>query len=175
MIASRVRGGTLVIAALLFIAFAALAHHFRPIARPRPLQSGEPIGRLSFTTLDGSTVALAPRAGHALLVNVFATWCPPCRSETPALADVAPRLERAGVDVVGVDQAESSSQVERFADEYGLRYPLYIDGTNATKATLDARVIPTTVLIDRHGVVRAIHVGPLDSSEFLALTASVNR
>jgi cytochrome c biogenesis protein CcmG, thiol:disulfide interchange protein DsbE len=175
MIASRVRGGTLVIAALLFIALAALAHHFRPIARPHPIASGEPLGQLSFTKLDGTTVALAPRAGHALLVNVFATWCPPCQSETPALADVAPRLQRAGIDVVGIDQAESSSQVERFADQYGLRYPLYIDGSNATKASLDARIIPTTVLVDRRGIVRAIHVGPLDSSEFLALTASVTR
>jgi thiol-disulfide isomerase/thioredoxin len=175
MIASRVRGGALVIAALLFIALAALAHHFRPIARPQPLQSGEAIGRLSFTRLDGSSVALEPRVGHALLVNVFATWCPPCRSETPALADAAPRLERAGVDVVGIDQAESSSQVERFADEYGLRYPLYIDDTNATKVSLDARIIPTTVLVDRQGVVRVIHVGPLDASEFLALTASAIR
>lgn len=175
MIASRVRGGTLVIAVLLFIALAALAHHFRPIARPRLLQSGEPIGRLSFTKLDGSTVALAPRAGRALLVNVFATWCPPCQLETSALAVIAPHLERSGIDVVGVDQAESTTQVERFANQYGLRYPLYIDDTNATKASLDARIIPTTVLIDRNGVVRAIHVGPLDTSEFLALTASVTR
>jgi thiol-disulfide isomerase/thioredoxin len=172
MIASRVRDGALIIAALVV---AAAAYHFRPAAKPHLIQAGKPLGRLSFTTLDGSAIALAPQPGRTLLVNVFATWCPPCRSETPALADAAPRLKRAGIDVVGIDQSESGPQVQRFAQEFDLHYPLYIDDNDSTKYSLGARIIPTTVIVDSHGVVRFVHVGPLDMSEFLSLAAGASK
>ncbi|MGC1381248.1 MAG: TlpA disulfide reductase family protein [Candidatus Baltobacteraceae bacterium] len=166
MIAGRVRLAGLFVAVLLFVA---LAHHARPLARAQPVRPGVPLARLSFTRLDGSPAWLAPRTGHPLVVNVFATWCPPCRDEMPALARAAPRLARAGIDVVGIDQAESSPQVERFAREYGLDYPLYIDDGDANKYALGARVIPTTLYVDAAGIVRIVHVGPLAAPEFLAL------
>jgi thiol-disulfide isomerase/thioredoxin len=179
MNASRGRGAAL-IAALLVLA-AALSPPARPFVReaayrlgllspPRPLERGKPLSGISVMALDGSYVVLRPRSGHATLINVFATWCPPCQQETPLLVNLAPSLRQAGVDVIGVDQAESVSQVERFTSAYGVPYPVYVDTNRTTTITLDARVIPTTLLIDRRDVVRFVYVGPLDSSELLAMS-----
>jgi peroxiredoxin len=171
MIASRLRDGVLILAVLLLIA---LAHHlFRP--HLRPVHAGEALGSFEVTRLDGSAAALAPRAGHPLLLVVFATWCPSCRSELPALRAIVPQLIRGGVDVVGVDQAESTSEVQRFAQAYALPYPVYVDGSGATKQYLGARIIPTTVATDRNGIVRILHSGPLDRPELLSLAQSVSR
>jgi cytochrome c biogenesis protein CcmG, thiol:disulfide interchange protein DsbE len=179
MNASRGRGAAL-IAALLVLA-AALSPPARPFVRqaayrlgllrdPQPLERGRPLNGFSVVTLDGSSVVLHPRPGHAMLINVFATWCPPCQAETPLLVSLAPALQRAGVDVVGVDQAESLPQVERFTSAYGVPYPVYVDQNQTTKITLDARVIPTTLLVDRRDIVRFVYIGPLDSSEMLAMS-----
>ncbi len=169
-----------VVAALLVL-LAALSPPGRPFLRQaayrlglrsmaKPPEPGKPLDSLSLLALDGSTVLVRPRTGHAMLINVFATWCPPCQLETPMLVGLAPTLLRSGVDIVGVDQAESPPQVERFASTYAVPYPLYIDENSVTTIALDARVIPTTLLVDRHDIVRYIHVGPIDSAELLAMT-----
>jgi cytochrome c biogenesis protein CcmG, thiol:disulfide interchange protein DsbE len=179
MNASRGRGAALI--AALFLVAAALSPPARPFVReaayhlgllssPPPLERGKPLGGISVLTLDGSSFVLHPRAGHAMLINVFATWCPPCQEETPLLVSLAPSLRRAGVDVVGVDQAESPGKVEQFAATYRLPYPVYIDQNHTTSITLDARVIPTTLVVDRRDVVRFVHVGPLDTSQLLAMS-----
>ena len=100
-----------------------------------------------------------PASGTALY-NVFATWCGPCREETPMLAAASRRLIAHGVHVVGIDQGESPAAVRAFAYRFGLSYPILIDDDNSTNALLGARVIPETVLV-RNGVVSEIYVGPL--------------
>jgi cytochrome c biogenesis protein CcmG/thiol:disulfide interchange protein DsbE len=166
MKARRVRDGAFVIAALVVVLFAA---YYREATRGRAVHEGQPFGRLNVTALDGVPVAIVPVARRALVVNVFATWCPPCRSETPGLVRAVSRLQRAGIDVVGVDQAEAAPQVRRFARQYGLQFPLYLDAGASTRWLLGARVIPTTVLVDRDGIVRFVHAGPLAASEFRSL------
>lgn len=136
---------------------------------PQVPEPGKPLDRLSLVALDGSTVSIRPRTGHALLINVFATWCPPCQQETPMLVSLAPTLRRAGIDMVGVDQAESLPQVARFVSMFSVPYPIYVDENDSTTVTLDARVIPTTLLVDRYDIVRSVHVGPLDEPGLLAI------
>ncbi|HVA33043.1 MAG TPA: TlpA disulfide reductase family protein [Candidatus Baltobacteraceae bacterium] len=131
---------------------------------------GQPLRPLHLTTLAGARTVLVPAPGRALLVNVFATWCPSCREETPLLARLAPRLAKAGIQVVGIDQDESPQATARFVREFGLSYPIYLDQGRSTAIELDARVIPTTVLVDRRHVVRSVFVGPLDTADVLSLT-----
>jgi peroxiredoxin len=179
--ASRGRSRALIAGLLVFAAILAVAPGTRSLLRTfayrtgllqksRPLAVGQSLGRLSLTALDGSAVTLSVRPGHASVINVFTTWCPPCRDEAPMLASQTPRLARAGIDVLGVDQAENPDAVQTFARAYDLRYPLYIDGDRTTTTSLDARVIPTTVFVDANDVVRAIHVGPLAKSDLFAMT-----
>jgi len=104
-----------------------------------------------------------------MLINVFTSWCPSCNEEMPALSHAAPALARDGIDVVGIDQAESSEQVQRFVQAYDVHYPVYIDADSSTRKLLGARIIPTTLFVDRRGIVRLVHVGPLDVASFLTL------
>jgi thiol-disulfide isomerase/thioredoxin len=154
------------------LAFRAL-RHFRLIAivTPSPPLPGDalPLGQPSLSPLGDGPAMLARRPGHPLLIDVFATWCPPCRDELAALALIAPRLERSGVDVAGIDQAESPVQVEAAVRAYGIRYPVYIDPGDDSSWVSTARVIPTTILLDGRGVVRFVHAGPLTGQQILAI------
>jgi peroxiredoxin len=179
MNATRRREAALVAASLLLVAFA-ISPAGRPLVRqvvyglglrerPHAIREGERLPPLALTTLDGSSTQLVVHPGHRLLINVFATWCTPCQEETPALSGAARAIERSGTQIVGIDQAESGESVKRFAAAYGLHYPLFIDPAGTAQARLGARVIPTTLVVDAQGVVRFIHVGPLDASDFEAL------
>jgi len=181
MSANRRRSGALVGALLVFAAVLASVPQTRALLRSvayrtgllqkhAPLAAGQSLGRVDVVALDGSNVALAIRPGHAAVINVFTTWCSPCRQEMPALARNAPRLEQSGIDVIGVDQAESISAVRHFSREYGVQYPLYIDGDRTTATSLNARVIPTTIFVDANGIVKLIHVGPVDDADLVALS-----
>jgi peroxiredoxin len=180
MNATRKREAALVAASLFLVAALALSPAGRPLVRrivyglglrtpPHAVREGERLPPLALTTLNGTSAQLTAQPGRRLLINVFATWCTPCQEETPALSSAAPVLERSGTEVVGIDQAESGTSVKRFAAAYSLHYPLYVDPAGAAQALLGARVIPTTLLVDPNGVVRFIHVGPLDASDFVAL------
>jgi thiol-disulfide isomerase/thioredoxin len=180
MNASRARGGALVAALLVLVALLAsptlrsvvrhAAYHLGVLSPPRPVAAGQPLGAVVVTSLDGSQQRLQPRPGRRLLINVFATWCIPCQEEAPFFASAAERLAHEGIDVVGVDQAEPPQSVARFMTAYRLTYPAFIDSSGSSALSLDARVIPTTLLIGRDNVVKSIHVGPIDESELLAMT-----
>ena len=183
MTASRIRRGALLALLLLFVGAIAIvpggralvrraAVHFHLISPDPPLGPGRPLTGLSLENLDGADVAFPGAPGRALVINVFTSWCPSCNVEMPALSKAAPALAREGIDVVGVDQAESGWKVRQFLQTYGISYPVYIDAANDSRYSLGARVIPTTLFVDKRHVVRVVHVGPLDVASFLAMARS---
>lgn len=107
-------------------------------------------------------------SGRPAVINVFASWCTPCREETPGFAASAAKLRARGIDVVGIDQEESTQAVARFKQEFALPYPVYIDTTGVTHDLLGARVIPTTIFVNRAGVIVWEHAGPLSAAQLLA-------
>lgn len=154
------------LAAVFVLAFGIrVIHHF---SAPHALQPGDRLVPLALTSLEGSPVTVTP-SGKAEFINVFATWCSPCRMETPDIVHLAKVLSARGVQFVGIDQQESGAQVQRFRDEFGVRYPVYIDETNLTHVVLGARMIPETVFVDADGVIRWMHEGPLDAADVEAI------
>lgn len=109
--------------------------------------------------LDGRTVRLDDFAGQVVVVNVWATWCPPCVVETPGFVDLA--SEFAGdVQFLGVSVDEDPGAVAPFAARYGVTYPLLLAAT-VRGQRIEAPVLPTTLVIDRAGRVRMRHEGLL--------------
>lgn len=162
---TQARRAVAVGAALAALAFGAsgLAHHLHR----HQLKAGDRLVPFAVQSLAGSGVTLAP-TGHAQIINIFATWCPPCREETPAFAALAGQLKSRGIEVIGIDQQESAAQVGRFAQNFGLPYPVYIDSGTVTHDLLGARVIPTTIIINSSGVIVWEHAGPLTPHDLLA-------
>lgn len=159
------------IAGAALAALAVLASRL-PVFHAHLLHPGDRLTAIRVQSLAGQAITLAPR-GRPRVINVFATWCPPCRAEMPALRAFAARLRERGIETVGIDQEEDAARVSVFARDYRIRYPLFIDTTNVTHDLLGARVIPTTIFVDANGIIRWEHSGPLDSSGFDALAARV--
>lgn len=141
--------------------------HPQPTAR-----IGMALPALPLEGLDGSAVRLATERGRITFVNVFATWCPPCRAETPDLAAFARAASRKGIDVVGIDQQETPAAVDTFRQSFHTDYPMLIDPGWETKDALGARVIPRTIVVDGQGIVRAIVSGPMTRAQMDQLAAA---
>jgi len=132
---------------------------------------GKPLPDLTLETMDGSSERLQPAHGRVTFVNVFATWCPPCKAETPDLVSFAAAWASRGVEVIGIDQQETPAQVAAFRARYRIGYPVLIDTGRATKDLLGARVIPRTIVVDGSGVVRTVFSGPMTRAQMDDLAA----
>lgn len=150
--------------AALFLGGTSLAQHLHH----HQLKAGDRLVPFGVRSLDGAGVTLRP-SGRAQIINVFATWCPPCRAEAPAFAALAAHLKTKGVDVVGIDQQEGAAQVSRFMQDFRVGYPVYIDSGSVTHDLLGARVIPTTIYVDESGIIRWEHSGPLSADDLTQL------
>jgi cytochrome c biogenesis protein CcmG, thiol:disulfide interchange protein DsbE len=122
---------------------------------------GEQAPVYSSRTLAGDSITLAQMQGRVVLLNLWATWCFPCREEIPELQALHERYGEAGLDVVGVsiDSRGMQSAIREFADEFGVTYAVWHDPDNRISQTFLAYGVPTTFLIDRAGVIRWRHMG----------------
>ncbi|HZW53955.1 MAG TPA: redoxin family protein [Candidatus Elarobacter sp.] len=123
-------------------------------------QVGSAAPDFHLTTLGGKRVSLADYRGKTLVLNEWATWCPPCREETPDLIAAAKKLGGKG-DVVflGVDSTEAAPIVRAFIAAKSLPYANAIDGDKSFSKAYDVRAFPTTFVISPDGVLRARYVG----------------
>jgi cytochrome c biogenesis protein CcmG, thiol:disulfide interchange protein DsbE len=157
-----------------------------PVARaatPTPAQpasarvttAGSAPGQLapdfSLDDINGQRVKLSDLRGHPVIVNFWATWCPPCRQEAPAIQAAYQRYRDQGVILLGVNLREDAQTIQQFAKEFGLTYPLLLDRDGAVSDRYQVRGIPTTVFVDADGVVRARHVGPLTEDKLVEYLA----
>jgi peroxiredoxin len=115
--------------------------------------------------LDGQKVSLRDFRGKSVLLNLWATWCGPCRSEMPFLQEVSedPEWAKRGLTVLAVNLGESAAAVRQFMDENSLSFTVLLDTENEVGARYSARYIPTTYFIDKDGIIRNINVGAFPS------------
>ena len=112
--------------------------------------------------IHGQPVALSEWQDNSrpLVVNIWATWCPPCRREMPALAQA--RRDHPGVDFLLINQAEDSAVITEFlTSEQLLDEPVLVDAHNALSDALNVRVLPTTLFFDENGRLSGQHVGEI--------------
>jgi peroxiredoxin len=121
---------------------------------------------LTLQTLDGETVTLSELRGQAVLINFWASWCPPCRNEMPAIQQVYEEYRDEGFSVLAVNSQEQETRVAAFAESLGLTFPILIDRDGAVFDAYQVAALPTTFFVDRAGVIRGVTTGGFLSRPF---------
>ena len=146
-----------------------------PFFVTQPVRPAGPMGMSGqaapvFDLLDdtGTPVSLARYRGKIVVMNLWATWCPPCRAEMPDLQRLVEAYGSRGVEVVGVNQGESAAQARLFAQSLRIRFPIWIDDRQQYGRIYAALGLPTTVIVGRDGIVARGFDGPLSFDQMRA-------
>jgi peroxiredoxin len=122
-----------------------------------------PAPDFTLPTLTGADFTLSKQLGKVVVMNVWASWCAPCRAEAPALQDVWKKSDQKKVQFVGLDTRDSDTAAQNFVDRYGISYPQAIDPEARVQLlfrdTLPAQAIPSTLIVDAKGNVAARILG----------------
>ena len=121
---------------------------------------------LTLQTLDGETITLSDLHGQAVLINFWASWCPPCRNEMPAIQQVYEEYRDEGFIVLAVNSQEQDARVAAFAEPLGLTFPILIDRDGSVFDDYQVAALPTTFFVDRAGVIRGVTTGGFLSRAF---------
>ena len=131
---------------------------------PRP---GSPAPAYEAVDLQGNMVSLESMRGEVVLLNIWATWCGPCRQETPYLQELFEEHEAEGFRIVGasMDTGNAADQVEMFTEEYGVTYTVLLDPQMCGMDSYNVLGLPATFLIDREGIMTWMKYGPLNETD----------
>lgn len=130
---------------------------------PAKPQEGFRAPDFALLNLAGQEVSLGDFRGQLVLINFWATWCPPCRAELPAIQ--AQYQNSDDLVVLGVNFQEKSSDVKPFVEAEGLTFPILLDESGGVALMYRARGLPTSFLVDAEGIVTAVHIGPMTDSQ----------
>lgn len=143
-----------------------------PTSRPAAPAIGYPAPDFVLETLGTEEFKLSAQRGTPVVLNFWATWCPPCRAELPELSSASERY--AGqIAVIGVNQAESAATVAKAATELGLTFPIPLDHRGDVSQVYGVRSLPITFFIDRDGIIRQIQNGPLTEATLAQLLQTI--
>ncbi len=112
-------------------------------------------------TLEGDSITLSDLRGKAVLVNLWATWCPPCRAEMPAIQRLHEEYKDQGFIVLAVNATNQDdlSKIPSFTGEYGLTFPILLDTTGEVSRQYQLRSLPSSYFIRRDGIIQEVVIG----------------
>lgn len=129
-------------------------------AGPAP-QKGFRAPDFTLQTIDGETYTLSDLQGSAVLVNMWATWCPPCKAEMPAMQKVYEEYKDQGLVVLAVNSTfqDTQSNIAPFIEEYSLTFPILLDTTSQVTRAYRVRSLPSSYFINRQGIITEVVIG----------------
>lgn len=112
-------------------------------------------------TPEGESIGLSDLRGQPVLINLWTSWCPPCRAEMPALQRVYDAYQDQGFVVLAVNATNQDSRQEAldFAQELGLTFPILLDTTGKVSGSYQLRSLPTSFFVDSQGVIQEVVIG----------------
>jgi len=122
-----------------------------------------PAPELTLADVQGQTVSLADYRGQWVLVNNWATWCPPCRAEMPELNAFYEAHKDEGFVLIGISSGDTQVQIEEFVREFGLSFPMWQDPTSASLRAFRMEYLPSSFVIDPSGTVRLAWTGAINT------------
>jgi thiol-disulfide isomerase/thioredoxin len=124
-----------------------------------PAEVNFPAPELNLVDLSGKQVSLNDYRGNVVLVNLWATWCPPCREEMPTLQKFYEKYREDGFVLIAIDQEEPLELVQSFVNEFSLTFPVWLDEEYEAERKFNTMNLPSSYVIDRSGVVRLMWIG----------------
>lgn len=120
-------------------------------------------------SIEGTNTRLNEYRGQVVLINFWASWCGPCRQEMPLLERIDERYKAAGFTVLGVNVEGKAGPAKDVADKAGVSFPVLVDEGQKVSELYDLESMPSSVVVDRDGVVRYVHRGykPGDEAKYL--------
>jgi thiol-disulfide isomerase/thioredoxin len=126
-----------------------------------PVEVNYPAPELELTDLAGRPVSLRDLRGSVALVNLWATWCPPCKAEMPTLQSFYEKYRDEGFVIVAINDGEPPELVEPFVRDYGLTFPVWLDEEYKSEKAFNTISLPSSYVIDRQGTVRLMWIGAI--------------
>jgi len=132
-----------------------------PGERPPSPRQGFAAPDFTLDLLGGGEVTLSDLRGKPVVVNLWASWCPPCRAEMPAIEKVYQDYQDLGLVILGVNTTNQDSEADAaaFVRDYELTFPIPLDRDGSVSMRYALRGLPTTFFIDREGIIRSVVVG----------------
>lgn len=128
-----------------------------------PAKVEYPAPQLRLKDLSGNSVSLTDYSGKVVLVNMWATWCPPCKAEMPTLEAFYEKYKNDGFVIVGINDGETRDLVEPFVSEHNLTFPIWLDEHYASEKAFNTANLPSSYVIDRQGTVRLMWIGAISA------------
>jgi peroxiredoxin len=155
------RGIILVSLAVIAVAVLFLLKQNNSYLKYSPLKRGHSAPKCTFPGLDGKIVSLADYRGQVVLVNIWATWCPPCVDEMPSMEKLHQELQGENFEILAISiDAVGTKAVAPFMKKYNLSFPALIDPDGTIKTLYHITGVPESFIIDRQGILVEKIVGP---------------
>ena len=130
---------------------------------PAPI-TDHPAPGFTLPSLDETNIRLSDLKGQVALINIWATWCPPCRAEMPTIQAAYEQYHDQGFTVLAVNLQEDPRTIAAFLREYKLTFPALLDLDGQVSRTYQAYSLPSSFFVDRKGIIRAVYRGPMPRS-----------
>jgi len=128
-----------------------------------PAKVNFPAPELTLTDTQGVSHSLADYRGQVVLVNLWATWCPPCKEEMPTLQAFYDKYKESGFVIIAINDGDPTPDVLQFVEDYELTFPVWLDPTYiATEEAFNTLNLPTSFVIDRNGTIQMTWVGGIN-------------
>ncbi|MCS7059572.1 MAG: TlpA disulfide reductase family protein [Anaerolineae bacterium] len=139
------------------------------------LRENEPAPDFQLQTFDGRAVRLSDFKGRPVLINFWASWCPPCREETPDLVAAYEQLQDINAVFIGIGTNDDTEKLKQFAQEYAVPYLIVEDPLGDVSRQYRVLGMPTTFLVDKDGILRKIVNGVVTKEQVITLMRELAR
>ena len=157
------RGAIFLLVAVIALAVLFLLKQNNPYLKYSPLRVGDPAPNFTLPGLDGKMVSLSDHRGHVVLVNIWATWCPPCVDEMPSMEKLYQELKDENFEILAISiDALGEKAVAPFMKKYNLSFPALMDPDGTVKTLFQTTGVPESFIINHQGILIEKVIGPRD-------------